>query len=189
MTIQEKREKVINGLQQCLGRDDIIQCNVAACPYHNLERDCHSVLLGSTLYLLQTQEPCDDAVSRDYLLDFSHLTEPATWDNPFGGVSVVESEVIEHAPSVYLKPEAPRVMTLEEVYRSDYVYIQNGDNDPVCRLFHFVDDTYVWFTDRRGNSNSFTKAGYMNHWRCWTARPTKRQMEEIPWEETPWEKW
>jgi ssDNA-binding Zn-finger/Zn-ribbon topoisomerase 1 len=57
MTEQEKREKVIRGLECCMsGQLDGLGCSRVPCPY-NLFEDCEGILHRDALALLKAQEP------------------------------------------------------------------------------------------------------------------------------------
>lgn len=85
-----------------------------------------------------------------------------------------------------LKAQEPRVMTPEEVIAlPDYAVVWLEDNDKSDVISGIVN--YVW----KNHLCSFTVidmrevhadiASYGADWRCWTAEPTREQMEAVPW--------
>lgn len=86
-----------------------------------------------------------------------------------------------------LRAKQPRVLTLEEA--KQWNEQNNHEKEPVyIENIHEPDFTYAYVGDFRTSvasyklSNGHEFDGYGETWRCWTARPTEKQMEETPWE-------
>jgi hypothetical protein len=74
MTNQEKREKVIKGLECCAD-----SCRYG-CPYNDTDQDCQGVLCMDALALLKAQRPDEDWISRKRLRDeIQYYIEEAGW--------------------------------------------------------------------------------------------------------------
>lgn len=95
-------------------------------------------------------------------------------------------DFIEEAPTI--QPDAPRVMTLEELDdlrgRGRAVWFENRDSSAKSQDVFFVvaNDLYA---DLKGETYSMFEMvnDYMQTWRCWTDKPTAEEMEAIPWKE------
>ena len=85
-----------------------------------------------------------------------------------------------------IQPDAPRVLTLEELDdlrgRGRAIWLEDRDSYVKCQDVFFVtaNDLYA---DLRGETYSMFKMiyGYGVDWRCWSARPTDEQREEVKW--------
>lgn len=81
--------------------------------------------------------------------------------------------------------DSPRLMTLNEV-------IEGPQDLFVERSFTSVFDTFVtaatrmWVNDKvvrfYGFSGLFDRYGKREGWRCWTSRPSDKQMKEAKWD-------
>lgn len=95
-----------------------------------------------------------------------------------------------------LKAYEPRVMTLEELGKlqeDDVVYVEiKPVRDITCISVEFVrfveevqdlQDPAIWIELHTTDSAGFfeTRKSTEPNWRCWTAKPSLKQMEEIPW--------
>lgn len=92
------------------------------------------------------------------------------------------------APTIPIQPDAPRVMTLEELDdlrgRGRAVWFENRDSSAKSQDVFFVvaNDLYA---DLRGETYSMLEMvnDYRQTWRCWTSRPTDAQREAVKWDE------
>ena len=86
------------------------------------------------------------------------------------------------AAAALLKEQEPRVMTLEEIHGRMHVWLEyieknevvlaiGGDSCGGAKCFITEYDENVALKDRQ----------YNMRWRAWTQRPTRAQMEAIPW--------
>ena len=57
MTDEEKREKVIFAIENCLTTDSVTECRKTECPFISCRESCLEWLLRSALALLKAQEP------------------------------------------------------------------------------------------------------------------------------------
>lgn len=71
-------------------------------------------------------------INRDALLEKSYCVSPATWDNPYGGESVVSVDDIENAPAV----DAVLVIRCKDCgyYHRNNLVCDRPFESPVCRL-------------------------------------------------------
>ena len=72
-----------------------------------------------------------------------------------------------------LKEQEPRVLTPDEADAAEVVWFEARNHTHIepmlTRGKKFADETADWFR-------------YGRDWRCWSARPTDKQMEEEPWD-------
>lgn len=83
-----------------------------------------------------------------------------------------------------LKAQEPRVLTLDNLEEDEPYWLEQR------RLFgeyvllnHIEQDAkvpYAFFVRSYGHI-SFEVESYGKTWRCWSSRPTKKQMEVMPW--------
>ena len=137
----------------------------------------HNYTLEQVVNALKSREFCKDAVSRKYLLDQSYSIKFQTIDESDEEAyrkEVVCVEDIEDAPSVQPISVA-RVMTLEEY--DAWTDLPFTKRDPI---FHEE-------RTKRGSVTCWTNTivcslrEYGKNDRCWTSRPTVKQMEATPW--------
>lgn len=164
MTEQEKREKVIKGLL-------FMKRGYSADSFEDRTID-------NALALLRSHEPCDDCISRKAALNALHRA--AHWYDA--------EKRIETLPTVELKAQEPRVMTLEEVTSLEAntpVYIEQ------CDGLHGW-DVYAGLEDGTGDiitgapwatSEYWPRTEYGDTWRCWTSCLTDAKRKAIPWVE------
>jgi len=95
-----------------------------------------------------------------------------------------------------LKAQEPRVLTLRELAFYDagiFVETRNGCPEgltdelwPALGHLYCVsqngEDGYVSFVNWNADTYDFEAKDYNVDFRCWTARPTDKQREAIPWE-------
>ena len=85
-----------------------------------------------------------------------------------------------------IQPDAPRVMTLEEVNALDwdYCYLEQerlpGKEYRGMLGKHIM--TCVTWPSITAAKISQSKDNYGRTWRCWTSRPTEAQREAVKWE-------
>jgi len=96
-----------------------------------------------------------------------------------------------------LKEQEPRVMTLEEVETSKgFVWVEfnsiNGNRLSLeyVRVTECLRDSFILSTDSgikwlrdRGDYNRGIWFGMNSGWRCWTARPSEKMRNEVPWDD------
>lgn len=103
---------------------------------------------------------------------------------------------INDAPTI--QPDAPRVMTLEEVKSERICWIEDTDDGMIVRLFPATmfgtgeyangSKSYIflaqkpWAIDVNDCEWWYLIEDYGETWRCWTARPTDEQREAVKWE-------
>lgn len=83
---------------------------------------------------------------------------------------MIPLELAESALAL-LKAQEPRVMTLEE-YKA-LAEKPREERDPVWKEWPSLEST--WAIPNQGYG------GYGTSWRCWTARPTEKQRQEVKW--------
>jgi len=189
----ELREKVIKGLECCLPPHDP-DCDL--CPYDSIDLRCRSKLHEDVMALMKAQEPIE---ARLHLCDSCKKQYPecdATKDGVVFGSGTGNDNIIGCTAYVNRwKAQEPRVMTLEEVkamkryticaveqrskvlhttFNAEYRgHLTIGGRDYID--FGLYADVSPF---RRSES------GYGKTWRCWTSRPTDKQMEATPWTQT-----
>lgn len=132
MTEQEKRDRVIKGLEIC--KEDSKLCfGESECDYQSCFPRCWITLASDALALLKAQEP--------------------------------------------------RVMSLEEVQRSDSpIFVEGINNYGQWGLV--VDEFLSTFHETlKPEGTEILFIEYGKTWRCWTSRPTNAQREATPWED------
>lgn len=77
-------------------------------------------------------------------------------------------DLIEEEPTI--RPDEPRVMTLEEARNVEVVWAEDRSTRKV----------YPYIV--KGNMNDSKLYKYGIQWRCWTARPTDEQREAVAWQ-------
>ena len=101
-----------------------------------------------------------------------------------GWVKAAVLLTIDNMPAI--QPDAPRVMTLEEIKDGESYWFSAGKEfvtRPVICV-HREDDArkpYITFAWQYGTF-SWETEDYGKTWRCWTARPTDEQREAVKWE-------
>ena len=188
MNEQEKREKVIKELSDVYEQwqtDDYSENAgdyVAVAPW----------VIDYAIALLKAQ-PCEDAVSRNAVIDEINLV------NSRGGFSDYSEysnlfDFVDMLPSVQPVPVA-RVMAWREVIGAALeckpVYIEVKDSDDKEK----GDDRWAMVTQYKDSiTNGMIRAmssyitseilfaeRYCKDWRCWTSRPTDEQREAVKW--------
>ena len=87
--------------------------------------------------------------------------------------------VLHHDALALLKEQEPRVMTREEVIRSqDWIWYQWKNTH--CGWTLAVDCDEEWIEWEDLTTDQLCKYG--KQWRCWTSRPTPEQMRDTKWE-------
>ena len=105
------------------------------------------------------------------------LEEVKTLDDSMFTYSQAYNDALDMAIEA-LKPQEPRVMTLEELndlYSQETIWFEEKPNHTIKQLTQDGIVTLI-FVGLLHNWN-----GYGIVWRCWTSRPTDEQREEIPW--------
>ena len=81
----------------------------------------------------------------------------------------------------------PRVLTLEELQSHDGAVLVEYNSgrinyEPRWAFFEYMNNTAVFLRFwRLYNEPGYNKKSYGIVWRCWTERPTSKQMEEEKW--------
>ena len=84
-----------------------------------------------------------------------------------------------------LKGQEPRVLTFEEIKENEMYWMEgtycNGIRFKPIIVTNVGDfDHWVNYYTTDGYEG-MTKSEYGKAWRCWSAKPTKKQREVIPW--------
>ena len=82
-----------------------------------------------------------------------------------------------------LKAQEPRVMTLEDVEEGKPYWLEMRgaiSEYVICNLNDHGDSAFLDFATQFGNK-TLESDGYGKTWRCWTSRPTDKQMEAVKW--------
>ena len=176
MTEQEKREKVIKGLEAILE-------DTADMFYRSTIQDA--------LALLKAQEPVD-YMPIDWLMNYAQLpTEFAisAWRKPKKESEIKQAKSLDKPMSLddaleLLKAQELRVMTATEAYTADYVYIEfDGVITPAIRTTNERDGhRESYFATQQLGGDWMRWDDYGITWRCWTSHPTDEQREATPWE-------
>lgn len=82
-----------------------------------------------------------------------------------------------------IQPDAPRVMTLEEVLGGDECWIEGRSGACGYGDALISDDGERVDFYRPHSIDTLDFYAYDKEWRCWTARPTEEQMDEVKWDE------
>lgn len=86
-----------------------------------------------------------------------------------------------------LKAQEPRVLTLEEAQKAQYVFLETrkwveGDYHGIAKhKATEFSDCLTEFVDGYGCVLSCDNSMYGDNWRCWTTMPDDDQMEATPW--------
>lgn len=86
-----------------------------------------------------------------------------------------------------LKAQEPRVMKISELTSGEpmLVWLEDiGKDETVAgMIFDYVPGRFGFkLTDIGSMDRIYPRIeDYLTRWRCWTSRPTKEQMEAIPW--------
>ncbi len=79
----------------------------------------------------------------------------------------------------------PRVLTVDEVREADFAYVQydSGKTYPcmVTRAEEVVSHPHTSLSVECADADNWD--GYGRSWRCWSEKPTEKQMKEVPWDE------
>jgi len=87
-----------------------------------------------------------------------------------------------------LKDQEPRVMTLDQIIETggeEPIYLETPYTDRVVPAVLQPDDFedgYLCFGGEWHNCGYYHGMYYGKTWRCWTSRPTPKQMRDTPWE-------
>ena len=95
-----------------------------------------------------------------------------------------EAEVIDDVISL-LKEQEPRVMTLEEIEKSEIGFLEfthEEDIMPALLIDVYADDTVGVITPDEDGEYWLPTNEYGKTWSCWSARPTDEQRKEAKWE-------
>lgn len=113
----------------------------------------------------------------------------ALWES-WGYNSLVAEicEFVDEQPTI--QPDAPRVMTLEEVLRSSQkigvpCWVEDHIEGIGVVLFPAVvtsDDIYIRYTGNDYYEGALYHWAYNKRLRCWTAKPTDEQRKAVAWE-------
>ena len=154
MTEQEKRQKVIKGLECCTKKVCIYKDTEKQCPYWELcgeyedsFEDCTTALSKDAIALLKSQEP--RVMTMDEVVAAKQ------------GTTVWLEDCDKHDVIVGLLRD---------------VWITTNEIHSVAVLLHFV--------VVRGQLVDIVTAlaeGYGIRWRCWTSWPDEKAREETPW--------
>ena len=109
--------------------------------------------------------------------------ESAYWHT----LSEVEHKAFDLAVDALIAQQ-PRVLTLEAVQSQswDYCYIE-AEVRPHSKVLETLCGTHRLYCTTSIMLERQTRGDkeYGKTWRCWTARPTDKQMEATPWSELP----
>ena len=143
--------------------------------------------------VLNAQEYCKDAVSREAALEVIEAVKSVAWSQSGKVLCGKMYSQIKDLPSFQPVPVA-RVMTLEEVQTlkdmSD-VWLDEFCSIVVAATVAraMIDDTspdittYFYGIERADyNSGDYLNIDYGKEWRCWTSRPTDEQRQAVKWE-------
>lgn len=97
-------------------------------------------------------------------------------------------EFVDEQPPI--QPDAPRVMTLEEVLRSSQkigvpCWVEDHVEGIGVVLFPAVvtsDDIYIRYTGNDYYEGALYHWAYNKRLRCWTAKPTDEQRKAVKWD-------
>lgn len=97
-----------------------------------------------------------------------------------------EYDRVKNERDALLKAQEPRVLPLEEIQSFDgavLVEYIGTFGKPMFEwlLYQIQHNQYVMFSNRNRSNIVFDTNDYGNGWRCWTSRPSKEEMEAIPW--------
>ena len=108
MTEQEKREKVIKGLECCnsLHNDSIVKC-ATDCPYWEFDAKCRGFVMRDALALLKAQEPVEPTEP-----DEDNMRYCGACGSPVG-YEVLEAPGIEYVQYNYC-PECGRAVKWDD---------------------------------------------------------------------------
>ena len=119
---------------------------------------------------------------REWVIEGLGFTlEESGWDANAAYDQELMIQVVTEAIAL-LKAQEPRVMTLEEIHGRMHVWLEyieknevvlaiGGDSCGGAKCFITEYDESVALKDRQ----------YNLRWRAWTQRPTRTQMEAVPW--------
>lgn len=182
------REKVIKGLKsELLNVNDYGDCTAikSDCPYTGV--DCHNDLIRDALALLKEQEPPKNASISRAIECFLHPQDADDSDM---------AKAIDTAVRAMrsLRDQKPRVMQFSEImeiYNTDPYHVWPYNTPPYLYIQehpHVRNGSESWAAWREirdiieGELFGHTAQSYGKTWRCWTAKPTREQMEATPWQ-------
>lgn len=153
----------------------------------NLDIRFYAYIMRKAHEMLKEQESCEDAVSRDAVMELTQSYGPATYDMPYGsGDMIIRPEDVKALPSV-CPVSVARVMMLEELDdlrgRGRAVWFEDRDAFAKCQDVFFIvaSGIHAYF---KGETYSMLKMvdGYGKSWRCWTSKPDEKVRAETAWE-------
>lgn len=145
------------------------------------------VTMEEVIDLLKAQEPCEDAVSKQAVISALE-GEYSDWNDDYNIPITHCIKAVQSIPPVQAMPLA-RVLTLEEVNKleqNEIVWLEDKGIEeiiPAIVVSHanlyaqqavclmIVENPRLWVAT----------FDYGERWRCWTSKPSLKQMEETPW--------
>lgn len=132
-------------------------------------------VIDGIVALLKAQEPCEDAVSREAVINITAET----------GAFETQTR-IKQLPSVQPVP-APRVMTAQEVINHiGPIYFEVDEDEELNGWVLFRGAVSVCSTKvkmvMQSRNQYCMMDDYGKRWRCWTTRPNRKQRQAVKWE-------
>lgn len=151
-----KAEKVINGMAAHGKPMTCVNNDGKVCPYFSYD-DCFQRLMDDAIELLKEQEP--RVLTLEEMKSLSTANDDALYDRDMTFVW------LEAAADGYIN-----------ITRPTYSFHPEWGNE---------DDSFYVYYIGTDVGDRLESCDYGKTWRCWTARPTDKQMEATPWSGLP----
>ena len=116
------------------------------------------------------------------------------------GLYCAQDKLVGETIKLLKSIQAPRLMTLEEIQKADYVWLEvdwqyTKDHKPYLNIALPVpyedenNEDMILFRVKADIDNAGHTCSQYYHgivWRCWTAKPTQEQMNGTEWETKEW---
>lgn len=173
------REKVIKGLECCT---DGFMCKKEECPYYcksPINSTCRIELEKDAIALLKMQESSTNASISSAIECLLHPQDADDSDMS----KAIDTAV--RAMRLLQGEQEPRVMTFEEVQRwCDPMWIEVGVAGGTWGMMPKTFGVMIEFVTNGVYTlhPGFVISEYGKTWRCWTAKPTKKQSKAVKWD-------
>ena len=109
--------------------------------------------------------------------------------NPHPGMNWIygcmagQNNIVEDARKL-LREIEPRILTLEEAEEADICFCEGRDIERVipCRVHVYAKSITATIMKMIASPEDLFIEDYGREWRCWSARPSRRQREEAEWD-------
>lgn len=112
----------------------------------------------------------------------NEITHNEYWDEEYA--DCVPVSLLKDALEL-LKAQEPRVMTLEEIAKSEIGFLEFTTEEDITQALLidvYADNTVGVITPDEDGEYWLPTNEYGKTWRCWTSRPTDEQREKVKWE-------